>query len=117
MSLSPKTYKVAVPANTGAYAPIVPKTWARRIEIIEDDAASQGLTYQLPDDNFVTTYTVTDAHEPIVLGSGPNQPYGGRLIGYPQQKDAFGNNTGGATVIQVRSNSATATNVIVREYP
>lgn len=118
---SPRTRKVALNGSAGAYVAIVATIPARRVEIVEDGAAAaQGIAYQLPDDNFTATYNVLAAFEPIVFGSEVAKGIGaGKILGWPTQKDPLGNTLANTptTYCQARSFSATATTVIVREYP
>lgn len=115
---TPVNRLVAVNGSGGAFVSILASIPCRRMEIIEDDSVTaQGLDYQLPNDNFATTFDVTAAHEPIVLGNVVAAGHGaGPVLGYPAQRTA-GESIAADTVIKLRSKTVTATTVRVTEYP
>jgi hypothetical protein len=110
-------YQVSLNGSGGAYTSLVAKGMCRRLEIVEDDAATrQGLQYQLPDDTFATTYAVAATAEPLVLGQEVGKGLGhGSPIGLKAQTDPAGRSWGGNTMIKLKSLSATATTINVKE--
>lgn len=114
-----KTTLYTVPAGAGFVA-ILCTTLCRRAEIIEDDsvAAPTGLDYKLPNDNFTAQFTVSAAHEPIVLGNPLSSGMAsGQVLG--NGPDASGGYTIAATpLINVRTKGggAGATTVRVTEF-
>ena len=94
----PKTTLYSLNNNAGAFTAIPSTIPARRVEVREDEsAATQGLQYQKPDDNFTTTYNVGTPGPPdqpqIVLGNPVATGKGGSpLLGIPAQ------NTGGSSI-------------------
>ena len=115
--VNPKITKYAVNGSGGAYVSIPATTWCRYVEIIEDDAATaQGLTIQLPADNFGSTDSISAAHEPFKLGEPAYQGSTGNLLGYTATSDARGNSYPATTLCKVRSLTATATTVQVKEW-
>lgn len=116
----PKTRLIAINGSAGAYVQILSSIPARRAEGREDESATaQGLTYQKPDDGFVATYTVGVPGTPdapqIVLGNPVGQGAGeGPILGWPAQSGLL--NTTATQLVNVRSKTATGTNLRFAEY-
>lgn len=113
------TYSVALNGSGGALTNINLKTPARRVEILEDEAAAaQGLIWQDILDNFATTKQVTAPTEPIILqrDAGPQTSGRGRLLGFGPQTDDHGNSRVGTLLAKMKSASVNATTVRVTEY-
>lgn len=114
----PNLRLIALNAAGGAQVAVLASRWCRRVEIIEDEATQpQGLTYQVPDDNFVGTYTVGPATEPLILENPTAQGGGlGPIQGEPQQGSAGSPFFQAATTLfKATSASAAATNIRFRE--
>lgn len=123
----PKITHYSINGSGGAYVSIPATLWCTRFEILEDDAATrQGLTIELPDDNFVQVCSVAATAQPFSRGESPDMASGRRtgvLLGKPQQSNPNGSVQAGVsatiaatTLAKVRSLTATATNVVVREW-
>ena len=116
-----KTRLIAnLPANNAAFTPISATICPRRVEIREDESVTpQGLQYQLPDDNFVTTDMVGTPSTPngpqIVLGNAESQGRGqGPILGLPAQTPG-GNSIAATVLIKIRSNGAGGNAIRVTE--
>ena len=117
----PVTRLVTMNASGGAFTSIAATIPARRVEIREDEsAASQGLIYQKPDDNFTNNYTVGTVGPPdqpqIVLGNViAHAGRSGGLLGVPAY------NSGGSAIpatiyIKIQSKGAGGQKIRVVEF-
>jgi hypothetical protein len=118
-----RTRLIALNGSGGAFVQVFATQVTRRVEVIEDgsanDGVGQGLQYQFADGEtpqFTTVYTIEPQSEPIILGTPIPQHHGfGLVIGTPP--DASGGYTIPATLlINLRSASATATVARVTEF-
>lgn len=118
-----KTRLIAISGSSGAWTPVSATQVTRRVEVIEDFSANngvgQGLAYQFDDGSttpFATVYEVGPQTEPIRLGSPVPQGAGyGLVLGHGP--DASGGYQMPATLlINLRSATATATTARVTEF-
>lgn len=101
---------IALNVLGGAYVALNASTFARYVEIEEDelDAARQGLTIKWPDGT-VTTYG--PSQQPVKIGNRNGAVFGSSpLVGVP----ANYNGQGGAATLYCSATSATATTTKVR---
>ncbi len=119
----PATRLIALNGSGGAFVAVLSTIPARRVMVREDEAAaSVGLQFQKPDDNFTNLYTVgvvgTPDQQQIVLPDPvvTSLRGAGRLLGLPAQGSAGAFNYRAAdTYIKLRSKAAGATTVRVVE--
>ncbi len=109
----PNVRLITLPAKGSAPVTINASIAVRRVEIIEDEAATpQGLIFQSQKDNFVSTNTVGPSTEPIILGNPVAQGRGASpILGYPAY------NSGGSAIAATplfKATSATATPTTIR---
>lgn len=120
----PKTSLISLNNSSGAFTSITASIPARRVEIREDESViPQGLQYQKPDDNFVTTYVCGTPGSPdqpqIAMGNVVGNLKGfGPVLAMPDQSGGKGVSGQTAGVyVKVRSNNSTnTTKVRVVEY-
>jgi len=111
---------VAVNGSGGAYVSVPAPMFTRMFTVREDEAGTpQGLTYQLPDDNFVNTYTVGTPGSPdqpqitrghVSMTGNAMAP----LLGLPTQTGLQAR--AADTLIKLRSKTVTATSVRIVFY-
>lgn len=123
-----KVRNVVINSNSGAYTTVYATQVTRRVEILEDYSAnngiSQGLEYMLPDPTSADPsnpswngpFEVAPQTEPLILGEPVPQGAGyAPVLGHGP--DSSGGYSLPATpLIQIRSASATATTIRVSEF-
>jgi hypothetical protein len=110
----PKQYQVTIAAGAD-FTPIRATTPCHYVIIwLDGDRSLVALEYQLPDDDFATTYTTDEvAGDPIIrLGHGKSG-----LIGRPPGYNASGQPALGTNMVQIRAadGSEVVVNVIESE--
>jgi hypothetical protein len=135
--VNPKRTVVAINGDAGNFVTIRLTTWAKYVEVDEDPsvngAVKQGLQYN-PLDPFVQSSQIQNVpaaflETPVTPAGTPELTFGDRYhvndghtapLGNPGSGgDPVGPGAGpalGTPLVQLRSNSATATQVIVTEY-
>lgn len=114
----PKDRVIAVNGNAGAYVLISASIFAGYAEISECPPlgggafAPQGLTYQRADENYANTYALI-AGDTFPVGDSINK---NRSEGVPSMTMADGSARPATPWIKVLSATATATQVLVREW-
>lgn len=121
--MNPVETVYAVNGSGGAYVSIPCTIHCRKMKITEcppgaytGTFTAQGLNLERIEDAYVAVIPVIPG-ESHVIGNDLAESVGaGNLIGYPAQKDVYGNTIAATIPVKVRSATGTATAVKVLEY-